>query len=92
MNIRYKTYTLIQQESGFDLVETVQAQKIGTGDMKNPNGEFYDKEINWGYNMGLDACIRKLIHLELLKDKSTKELREFRDEFAKMYKELSNLL
>lgn len=92
MNIKYKNYTLIQQESGFDLVETVQAQKIGDGDMKNPTGEMYDKEVNIGYNMRLDTCFHKIAHLELLKQKSTVELREFRDEFAKIYKELSNLL
>ena len=92
MNIKYKTYTLIQQESGFDLVETVQAQKIGDGDMKNPNGEFYDKEVIIGYNMRLDTCFHKIAHLELLKQNSTVELREFRDEFKKIYDELTKLM
>ena len=92
MNIKYKTYTLIQQESGFDLVEAVQGQRVGDGDMKKPTGEMYDKEVNIGYNMRLDTCFHKIAHLELLKQKSTVELREFRDEFRKIYDELTKLM
>ena len=92
MNIKYKTYTLVQQESGFDLIETVQAQKIGDGTMQKPTGEFYDKEVNMGYNMRLDTCFHKIAHLELLKRNSTVELREFREEFNKVYDELTKLM
>lgn len=92
MNIKYKTYTLIQQEVGFDLIETVQSQRIGEGSLQKPTGEMYDKEVNIGYNMSLDTCFHKIVHLELLKQKSTVELREFRDEFRKIYDELTKLM
>lgn len=92
MNIKYKTYTLTQQESGFDLVETVQSQKIGEGTLQKPTGELYDKEIPLGYNMRIDTCFHKIIHLELLKIKDTVELKEFRDEFKKLHDELTKLM
>ena len=92
MNIKYRTYTLIQQESGFDLVETVQSQRIGEGSLQKPTGEMYDKEVSFGYNMRLDTCFHKIAHLELLKQKSTVELREFRDEFKRIYDELTKLM
>jgi len=92
MNIKYKTYTLVQQESGFDLVETVQSQKLGDGTMQKPTGEFYDKEVILGYNMRLDTCFKDIIHLELLKKNSTVELHEFRDEFKKLSDEVKQAL
>lgn len=92
MNIKYKTYTLVQQESGFDLNETIQCQKLGTGTIQDPNGEMYDKEVNIGYNMKLDTCFHKIAHLELLKQNSTVELLQFRKEFKAIYDELTNLI
>ena len=92
MNIKYKTYKLIQQESGFDLIETIQSHKIGTGTLSHPNGEIYDKDVTIGYNMKLDTCFNRIVHLELLKRDSTVELRKFRDEFKKLHKEIKDIL
>lgn len=90
MTTKYLNYTLTQQAFGFDLTETIVSQKKGNGSIKEPKGEFYNKEISHGYNMQLENAVKKIVHLELLKNNSVVELNVFIDEYKKLVEKIEN--
>lgn len=56
---RYKDYIIRPSLKGerFDLLTSQQAQKLGTGTKKEPNGEVYTKEVFESYDMTLEYVL-----------------------------------
>lgn len=92
MNGRYKDYLIQQQPVGFDLYQIVKSKKLGTGTLKEPNGEEYEKEVPLGYNMSIESCIKRIAHMELLKEDKIVAIEELIKEYIKQYQEIKTIL
>jgi len=69
------------EEGGFNLTKLVKRNKVD--DNKNPTGETYDFDFLIGYNMKLESCIKKIIHINHCSKEDKLSLKEY----IEMYKE-----
>ena len=60
--------------------------------MQNPTGEEYIKEVEFGYNMQLESCIKQIIHLRLKKNNTVVDLKEFLDKYKEEKEKINSIL
>lgn len=93
MIIRIKDFRLEQQPTkGFDLIREVKSKRIGDGDLRNPTGEDYIKDEIVGYNMTIENCITKIIHIIQSDDTKVVSLQEFLESYKQLKVEILNIL
>ena len=85
MKIEFKNYTMeASPEGGFHLTREVTREKTEIIDGKKEGlGEYYKDNEVVGYNMRLESCIKKIIHLNHCSIDETVSLKQY----MKMYKE-----
>lgn len=77
MIIKYREFVIRPCEhapGNFDLTKIIKRRKKGDGNIKNPTGEEYDAEIEFGYGMTLESCFEKIIHVLSSKELDGKEI------------------
>ena len=91
---RYKDYIIRPSLKGerFDLLTSQQAQKLGTGTKKEPNGEVYTKEVFESYDMTLEYVLDKIIKMEINKNQETGVLQDFLTEYRQEKESLNQLI
>ena len=70
MTILVEDYKLIQKEVGFDLIQTIKSEETLIKETEGKRiriktGKLIDRDIDLGYNMDLESCIKKIIHNNL---------------------------
>lgn len=100
MIIQIGIYKLIQEGSTFNLTKMVQVEETVFEEIDGKNkrvktGNVVSKEIDFGYNMGLDRCIQKiamenLSNIDLTIDLAT-WLKMYREEREKITQTINNL-
>lgn len=88
MTILVEDYKLIQKEVGFDLIQTIKSEETLIKEIEGKRirvktGKLVDRDIDLGYNMDLESCIKKIIHNNL----SRKEVIISLHDWLKLYRE-----
>lgn len=88
MTILVEDYKLIQREAGFDLIQTIKSEETLIKEIEGKRirvktGKLVDRDIDLGYNMDLESCIKKIIHNNL----SRKEVIISLHDWLKLYRE-----
>ncbi len=88
MTILVEDYKLIQREVGFDLIQTIKSEETLIKEIEGKRirvktGKLVDRDIDLGYNMDLESCIKKIIHNNL----SRKEVIISLHDWLKLYRE-----
>ena len=87
MNIEYKNYILEQDSNGrFDLKQKVERNKLDEN--KNQTGEKYSSVKDLAYSMTFENIIKRILLLELYKNRKTVDLKKFLTEYKKEKEEL----
>ena len=83
MKMKYKDYLITSSQQGdrFDLQKIEQAQRVGTGTPHAPNGEFYNKSKDVGYDYKFDWLCNAIISLELEKKSEITSLEKYLEEY-----------
>lgn len=93
MTIRFKNFRLEQQSiKGFDLYKEVKARKIGTGTIKEPNGEEYLRDEFIGYNMSFEKCMEEIIHNIQSEEDVVVTVQGFLESYKKLKNEILDIL
>ena len=83
MNIVYKNYTLEPEGRNYNLYKTVKAKKVDKL-TKQPTGEEYEKDINYGYAMTFEICVETIIKDMLCEREEAFSLRQYIDEYKQL--------
>ena len=83
MEIKYKNYVIstTQQGERFNLQEVEKGRKIGTGTPHAPNGAFYDKLIDRGYDYKFEWLCDAIISREISKKVDVTSLDKYLEEY-----------
>jgi len=91
MKIEHRDYTMeASSEGGFNLSKRVKRNKVD--DDNKPTGETYDFDFVVGYNMSLQSCIKKIIHINHCSKDEVVTLKEYLELYRKEVKEIENLI
>lgn len=90
MTITFRDYVMETDTfGGFHLRKNVLRNKTEIVDGKKvETGEVYEDLDTLGYNMRLETCLKRIIHLEMDANKETKTLREAMEFVKNMYAEI----
>jgi len=92
MRIEHRDYTMeASSEGGFNLSKKVKREK-GNGLGKKGTGEYYDDDAIIGYNMSLESCIRKIIHINHCSKDEVISLKEYIEMYRKEVNEIKKLI
>jgi len=92
MKIEHRDYTMeASPEGGFNLTKKVTREK-GNMKGKQGTGEYYEDDSVIGYNMSLENCIKKIIHINHCSKEEVISLKEYVEMFRKEVKEIKTLL
>ena len=91
MNTTYKNYIEKASDNRFDLYEKKQIV-LEKDTTKGKVGDTVESEVLIGYGFSFDRMIYRIVTLELSKNKSTVDFKQYISEFKKLKNELTEIL
>ena len=92
MTITFRDYTMeASSDGGFNLTKKVTREK-GNIRGKQGTGEHYEDEQLIGYNMTLESCVKKIIHINHCSKEDKLSLKEYIDMYKEEVKKIEQLL
>ena len=88
-------FSLVSQEAGYDLIETVTRNKLKEGEKGfkgEKSGETYEATNTVAYNVSIEHAISRIIHLNLHDKKEEYTLKDFINEMREVREKISKLI